>query len=161
MDETRNASSDETPPRIRKAWRVTVRGFDSSCVLFAATAGKARQAAWRSLDADGVRIIDVVARRMPSSDVELPARDPMVDMLSQDELHCLLHAFGADGGDPVKAGYRDYFYTRRDDPPLVALAGRGLMRPMDGDAWGEGMTYFVMTEQGKRVALSAVPEYGR
>lgn len=148
-----------TLPRVRKAWEVRVRGYDQPCIYFAPTAGKARADAWRSLsDVSDVRIVDVTARRAPWRDVRLPARDPLADQLTDDERHCLLHAFGGNG-DPIKAGNRDYFYTRRDDPPLVALASHGLMQPMEGDKWGEGMTYFVLTDAGKRVALSLVPEY--
>lgn len=151
-------SNPETTGRLRKAWTVRVRGYDDSATYFAPTAGKARMQAWRDLDAPGHRIVDVTARRAPHLDVVLPPRDPLADRLSDDERHCLLHAFGGNG-DPIKAGKRDYFYTRRDDPPLVALAGHGLMSPMAGDQWGENMTYFVLTDAGKRVALSMVPEY--
>jgi len=35
------------------------------------------------------------------------------------------------------------------------------MHPLDGDKWGDGMTYFVLTDAGKHVALSMVPEYHR
>ncbi len=146
--------------RLRKAWTVRVRGYADPATYFAPSAGKARVMAWREVDIDGLRIIDVTAKRAPHLDVILPARDPLADRLTDEERHCLLHAFGGNG-DPIKAGYRDHFYTRRDDPPLVALAGHGLMKPMPGEKWGEGMTYFVLTEEGKRVALSMVPEYRR
>ena len=89
----------------------------------------------------------------------LPYPAPVTDLLDDDARHCLLHSFGADQGDPIKAGYRDYFYTRRDDPPLVRLTELGLMKPMTGDKWGENMTYFVLTAAGKHAALSLVPEY--
>lgn len=144
--------------RLRKAWEVRVRGYDDPVTYFAPTAGKARMQAWRDLDAPGHRIVDVTARRAPHLDVALPSRDPLVDRLTDEQRHCLLHAFGGND-DPIKAGRRDYFYTRRDDPPLVALAQRGLMKPIPGDQWGKGMTYFVLTDVGKRVALSMVPEY--
>lgn len=144
--------------RIRKAWRVTVRGYDASEIVYAPTAGKARVIAWRSVDNGDVRIVDVVARRDEGNDKLLPERSPIADLLSKDEAHCLLHAFGGNG-DPVKAGNRDYFYTRRDDPPLVSLAERGLMKPTPGEQWGENMTYFILTDEGKHVALSMVPEY--
>ena len=147
--------------RLRKAWRVRVKEYDDASIIYAPTAGKARMSIWHSLDNGDIRIVDIVAHRAPECDVTLPARDPVADHLSADETHCLLHAFGANCGDPTKAGYRDYFYTRRDDPPLVALAERGLITPMLGDKWGNGMTYFVLTEDGKRVALSLVPEYAR
>jgi hypothetical protein len=144
--------------RIRKAWRVTIKGYDNSEIEYAPTAGKARVRAWHSVDNSDIRIVDVVARRAPESDVILPPRSPVAGLLSAEEAHCLLHAFGGND-DPIKAGRRDYFYTRRDDPPLVALAERGLMAPTDGDKWGENMTYFILTEAGKHVALSMVPEY--
>lgn len=144
--------------RIRKAWRVFIKGYDASAVLYAPSAGKARVQVWRGIDDGGIRIVDVVAYRAAHLDIKLPERSPIADQLSTEEAHCLLHAFGGND-DPVKAGYRDYFYTRRDDPPLVALAERGLMKPMDGDKWSENMTYFILTQEGKNVALSMVPEY--
>ena len=144
--------------RLRKAWEVRVRGYDDPATYFAPSASKARMQAWRDLDAPGHRIVDITARRAPHLDVVLPPRDSLADRLTDEQRHCLLHAFGGNG-DPMKAGIRDYFYTRRDDPHLVALAQHGLMKPMDGDQWGEGMTYFVLTDDGKRVALSMVPEY--
>ena len=148
--------------RLRKAWRVTVRGYNETDIVYAPTRSKVCTDVWYHLsDVTETRFTDISARREPMRDVVLPARDPIADEMTEDERNCLLHSFGADQGDPVKAGYRDYFYTTRDDPPLVALAERGLMKPMAGDKWGEGMTYFVMTAEGKRVALSLVPEYRR
>lgn len=155
----KNTREQTTPaPRVRKAWRVTIKGYDSSGIEFAPTAGKARVSAWRSIDNGETRIVDVVARRAPESDVLLPVPDAETLSLPDDQRHCLLHAFGGNG-DPAKAGNRDYFYTYRDDPPLVGLTERGLMKPMDGDKFGENMTYFVLTPAGKRAALSLVPEY--
>lgn len=145
--------------RIRKAWRVTVKGYDNSEITYAPSASKAKISTWRSLsDVTKIKFIDVKARRDTKSDVLLPPRDPLVDQMSAEEQHCLLHAFGGNG-DPIKAGYRDYFYTRRDDPHLVALTERGLMTPTTGDKFGDNMTYFILTGEGKRVALSMVPEY--
>ena len=156
-----SATPRATNGRLRKAWRLRVKGYDDPAYAFAPTAGKARMDLWRSMDCEGIRIVDIAVSRAPERDVVLPVRDPIADLLSAREADCLLHAFGADQSDPTKAGYRDYFYTRRDDPPLVALASRGLMEPMAGDKWGEGMTYFVLTSSGKRVALSMIPEYAR
>jgi len=144
--------------RIRKAWRVYIKRYDDAAIVYAATAGKARVQAWHRIDDGITRIIDVVARRAPECDVRLPPRSPIADQLSKDQLHCLLHAFGC-GGDVANAGKRDYFYTRHDDPPLVALYERGLMRVMADEAYGPGMAYFVLTQAGKDVALSCVPEY--
>lgn len=148
-------------PRLRKAWRVRVSGYDGSDIWFAATAGRARSSAWSRMgDFAPVRIVDIKVRREKSRDVELPDRHEIVDRLSYQELHCLMHAFGGNN-DPINAGYRDYFYTRKDDPNLVKLAEHGLMSPMAGDQFGPNMTYFVMTDLGKAVALSMVPEYPR
>lgn len=147
-----------TPRRLRKAWRVTVKGYDDPAIIYAATGGRARMDAWRSIDG-GIRIGDITVRRWRLGDVTLPVRDPLADTMTEAQRHCLLHAFGGNRSDPTKAGNRDYFYTRRDDPPLVGLADLGLMEPMDGDRWGENMTYFVLTDRGKHVALSMIPEY--
>ena len=144
--------------RIRKAWRVYVKDYDDPGIVYAPTAGKARVQIWRSLDDGVTRIIDVTARRAPECDVRLPPRSPIADQLSKDQLHCLLHAFGGNG-DVANAGKRDYFYTRHDDPPLLALCERGLMRVTADEAYGPGMAYFTLTQAGNDVALSCVPEY--
>ena len=148
--------------RLRKAWSVTVKGGCGMAeIVYAPSAGRARMDTFRTLSDvwSEVRVVDIVVRRAAERDVRLPDRDPIADQLSDAERNCLLHAFGADQGDPTKAGYRDYFYTRRDDPPLVALTDRSLMAPMSGDKWGKDMTYFVLTSEGKRVAESLLPEY--
>ncbi len=156
--------TSKTTHRVRKAWQVSLRNFceASPRIHYASTQGKARyQAYLQAVDVlSDLRIVDLIVRRAPWADVKLPTQDPRADNLTEDEKHCLLHAFGANGGDPTKAGYRDYFYTRRDDPPLVSLNRHGLMSPMDGNKFGEGMTYFVLTQDGKQVALSLTPEYG-
>lgn len=143
--------------RLRKAWNVSVRGYDHTETYFAPTAGKARMMAFYR--AEDVSVVHITVRRQKASDVHLPARDPMADEMSDAEIHCLLHAFGANGNDPTKAGYRDYFYTSRNDPVLCALAQRGLMTPNSQDKWEDGMTYFIMTDRGKQIAMSLVPEY--
>lgn len=144
--------------RIRKAWRVWVKGYDNPELFFAPTRGRAIKEARRSTDQQ-ISWIDIRAIRAPESDVRLPARHQLAAEMTKNQIHCLLHAFGANERSPYKAGYRAYFYTNRDDPELCALQSLGLMKPMEGDKWGEGMTYFVMTSFGKQVALSLVPEY--
>lgn len=153
--------SDPASMRVRKAWLVTIRGCAQSDVFYAATAGKARMDAWRGLSdiVSSIRIVDVVVRRHACQDHLLPPRDPVIDHLNAEELHCLLHAHGADCGDPVRAGYRDYFYAERTNPFMVGLTEKGLMSPMPGDAYGEGMTYFVLTYAGKHAARSVIPLY--
>lgn len=145
--------------RLRKAWMVTISCYDNFEIVYAPSAAKARSETWRTLSDGNIRLMDITVRRHSSADVHLPLPDPLADQLNDDERHCLLHAYGADCGNPYKAGYRDYFYTHRDDPPLVSLTKHDLMKPMDGDKWGENMTYFILTTKGKHVALSLVPEY--
>ena len=149
--------------RIRKAWRVTVKGYEHSGLVYAPTAGKARSEMYGYDAIQGVRIVDITARRASERDITLPARDPIADLLTAKETHCLSHANGTSYGDVNKAGYRDYFYTRYDDPPLVGLVGHGLMENMWGCEHGPPManTYFVLTALGKQVAASLVPEYNR
>lgn len=154
-----------TGKRVRKAWEVRIRNWHGCppSTFYAPTQGKARYQAYLSAGdvCEGIRIVDFIVRRASWKDICLPERDPRADAMTDEEQHCLLHAYGADMIDPTKAGYRDYFYTSRDNPTLVSLWRQGLMEPMPGDKWGEGMTYFVMTRAGKDVALSLVPEYGR
>jgi len=152
-----------TAYRLRKAWSVRVAGYDHAEIYYAATAYKARLLGfWSVSDCNSaVRMIDVKAHRAPQRDMKLPVADAVALDLPEEDRRCLLHAFGADQCDPIKAGYRDYFYTFRDDPPLVRLTEIGLMKPMDGDKFGENMTYFVLTPAGKHAALSLTPEYAR
>ncbi len=145
--------------RLRKAWIVTVKGYDKSVTYYAATAGKARMQAWYSIDSDTVRIVDIVVRRNAAADVLLPAPGPIALSLSDPESRALLHAFGANDVDPTKAGYRDYFYTSPDDPTLCSLASRGLMKAPAGDKWDDGMGYFILTQEGREAALSLTPLY--
>ena len=64
--------SDTNSGRLRKAWRVTVKGYDDPATIYAATAGRARMDVWRSMDNDGIRIVDIAIRRWHSGDVVLP-----------------------------------------------------------------------------------------
>ncbi len=147
--------------RLRKAWRISTPGLDSGSIMYGPDRSKVRYSAWLRLGDcfPDLKLIDVRVRRAAYADVKLPLKNPLADKLSADAKHCLLHAFGANSGDVTKAGHRDYFYTRRNDPPLVECENLGLMEPMKGDQWGEGMTYFVLTTLGKSVALSLTPEY--
>ena len=147
--------------RPRLAWRVTIRNYDNSEIIYGKNEHKVRAKALNYLCNDSdVNLSDITATREYSADVQLPMLDPIVADMSPEEKHCLLHSYGySKGMDPTKAGYRDYFYTRLDDIPLVALTERKLMKPMKGDQWGENMTYFVLTPKGKQVALSMIPAY--
>ncbi|MFT8777725.1 MAG: hypothetical protein ABF893_13895 [Gluconacetobacter liquefaciens] len=145
--------------RLRKAWWVTVKGHDKSETYYAATAGKARMQAWYSIDSERVRIVDIVVRRNYAADALLPAPGPIAVSLSRQESNALLHAFGANGVDPTKAGCRDYFYTSPADPTLCSLVSRGLMKAPAGDKWKDGMGYFILSQAGREVALSLTPLY--
>ena len=153
-------------PRLRKAWAVTVDDYDDEPhIHFAPNAGKARMDAWRTLLDCGssVRIIEIIARRAKAHDVLLPDRDPIADQLTAEQIHCLLHAFGGND-DPYKAGYRNHYYTNRDDPNLVALEKFGLMavptRYEQGDLFDKNrLVYFLVTDKGEQVALSLIREY--
>ena len=149
--------------RLRKAWQVSIRNWPQcpSSTFYASTQGKARYQAWLSAfdPFPDIRIVDFIVRRAPWLDIRLPVMDERAVTLSDEERHCLLHAYGANTVDPTTAGYRDYFYTRRDNPTLISLYHHGLVKPMEGDSFGEGMTYFVLTPAGKHVSLSLTPEY--
>jgi len=144
--------------RLRKAWEVTYGGYPSQ-TYFAPTAGKARVQALSDLsDCGGThRLIDIRAVRAPNFDVKLPERHPLADALSPEEISCLLHSYGA-GNDPFKAGCRSHFFTSWDDKRLCALSERGLMKPR-GNSLSETEGHFYMTDLGKLVARSLVPEY--
>jgi hypothetical protein len=144
--------------RTRKAWLVTIKDYDNPQIVYAPTAGMARSKAWRSIEGDNLRIVDLVARRAEFHDHNLPDLHELVYKLSEYEKETLLHAFGADG-NPEKAGYRDYYYTNHDHPTMGILVNWGLMSILPGNNYGEGMTYFVLTEFGKEVTLSMVSEY--
>src|SRR6185437_11855631 len=101
-------------------------------------------------------LIEIEVKRAAHADVRLPLRHPLADKLSDEATHCLLHAYGSNR-DPYKAGYRNHFYTRRDDPHLVECEILGLVDTSAG--WYEGMAFFLLTELGRNVALSLAPEY--
>ena len=144
--------------RIRKAWEVRVGAFPPH-TFYASTRSKARYHAFiQAQDAwPGLRLIDVRVWRARGADVKLPSPDAAIDALTQREREDLLHAYGADQGDPFKAGYRSYFYTADDCPVWSGMVERGFAFRYRQDPGG---TSFALTDSGKRAALSLVPEYG-
>jgi hypothetical protein len=98
-----------------------------------------------------------IARHMTTWRCLPEIRSPMI-CCQKRRTACFLHS-ALIVAIPQRLDIADYFYTRRDDPPLVVLSQRGLMEPAQGDQFGPGMTYFYLTEAGKRVALSPTPEY--
>lgn len=149
---------DPLAHRLRKAWAASVAGYPSQ-TYFAPSAAKARYAAYLDLsDAnDSYRLTDIRVVRARQFDVCLPCRHPVADTLTSGETSCLLHAYGAND-DPLKAGGRSHFFTSFDDTRLCSLTGKGLMRPRK-NALSDTEGYFYLTELGKLVALSLVPEY--
>lgn len=145
--------------RLRKAWMVHVDGYDAPEIEFGPNAGKIRRRVQLYFDHD-VAFSAIHVRRCQSADVQLPVPDALALSLSIQERDALLHAHGSTCGDVNKAGYRDYFFTRRDDLTLCALETKGLMRAAGQSALAEaGDVYFITTDDGKRVADSLTPEY--
>ncbi|WP_182356651.1 hypothetical protein [Komagataeibacter europaeus] len=153
-------TTTNAPIRLRKAWRVTVDGYDGEDVYFAHTAGQARMACWRNMDCARGRIIEIRARRWREKDQELPERDPIAATLSKEEIDCLTHAFGVNEYEPWKAGFRDYFFTSSKNEKLLRLVEKGLMHSGRPPCWKDTNVYFRLTELGKHVALSLTPLYG-
>jgi hypothetical protein len=147
--------------RIRKAWFVKARDYDDGDTVFAPSGGKARYQLLlrlRDIDAEAT-FADIVAQRARWADVHLPAPAPIVSELTDQERRALLHSFGFNSHHPEKAGYRNHYCTTPDDPVLVSLSKRGLMKPMGQGTAGRGLVYFLLTDVGRDVALSMVPEY--
>ena len=146
--------------RIRKAWRASVKGCDGVDILYAPNAGKARYKMLlmtRDFD-DEIKISDITVLRAQDHDVTLPERHPLAHQMTDKQIHCVLHAFGYDEYHPEKSGYRDHYYTGRKNPDLCAVEKLGIMKASSG--WEADMAYFRLTQLGKDVALSLVPEYG-
>lgn len=148
--------------RLRKAWWVSSVHWDNPEIEYAPTAPKARYRAWlAATECRDFPLADIAVRRAPEKDVMLPEPHPALADLTEDERHCLLHAFG---GDTLKAGHRDHFYTHQGDLPLVRLVEMGLMamHPANEACFGErDMAFFHLTWMGRRVALSMVSTYPR
>ncbi|GAN86369.1 hypothetical protein [Komagataeibacter intermedius] len=153
------STTTNLPTRLRKAWRVTVEGYDGEGIYFAHTAGRARMMCWRGMDCERGRIIEIHARRWREKDQVLPHRDPIADTLSKEEMRCLLHAFGLNEYEPWKAGYRDHYFTSSKDKTMLGLVDRGLMHPGKAPCWEDTNVYFRLTELGRHVALSLTPLY--
>lgn len=154
------STTAETSVRLRKAWRVSVKGYDGENAYFAHTAGHARMDCWRAMDCERGRIIDIRVRRWPEKDQKLPEKDPIADTLSTEESGILVHAFGLNEYEPWKSGYRDYFFTSSKNEILLGLVKKGLMHPGKAPCWEDMNVYFRLTALGKHVALSLVPLYG-
>jgi len=144
--------------RLRKAWCVLVEGYDGEEIEYGPNAGKVRARVRRMFDRK-VSFADITVRREKSKDVRLPIPDEVALGLTDNERDALLHAHGATCGNVLKAGYRDHFYTSRDDETLCSLERKGLMRVPQEPSLDDRYVYFLTTDAGKRVADSLTPEY--
>lgn len=155
------------PNRLRKAWRVAVRGHGDRTIYYAPNASRARAKAIDDLSsAWGINWGEALAeirscRRAPESDVRLPPRHPLAASLNPEILHCVVHAYGGKG---FKAGYRDYFYTSDDDWHLKAALYHGLFSIYRRDPGRNGQPdsiSYELTPLGKNVARGEVETYPR
>ncbi len=150
--------------RLRKAYSVTVVGCGEQ-IVFAPTGSKARSQVISSVrdawDISFREALNVVrgSLRTPSCDVVLPPRHPLASSLNPDILHCVVHAYGGVG---LRAGYRDHFYTSRDDWQMEAALYHGLFRVhrIDKGRYGEpDMIMYGLTDLGRNVARGEQPIY--
>lgn len=155
------------PVRLRKAFRISVRGLDSSVISYAQNHSRARAEAIANLsDAWGLTWVEALrqiesVRRAPENDVKLPGRHPLAAMLDPSILHCVVHAYGGTG---LKAGYRDYFYTCNDDWQLKAAFYHGLFSVYRRDKGRHGhadQIMYELTALGRNVAAGEVETYPR
>lgn len=158
------------PERIRLAWAVVTTSHephDPPSIVFAPTRSAARalaisqmRDAWDCTFMAAARAIRSL-RRAPESDVNLPLRHALAAQIDAKLLDIVVHAYG---GKQLRAGHRDHFYTRSDDPDLLRLVELGLFQlGPEYDARRGADTvphrYFLLTETGKLVAAGEQPEY--
>lgn len=159
-------------PRLRKAYAVTVDGYDGAETVFAPTPAQAKEATLVVLHDTGAyeaRKSHMRARRAPANDVLLPDEHRLVAELTPKERQIIAHAYGSDVR-MGKEGYRDHFCTSPASPDgrrLLRLSWElGLFSGPHGEgAYGDtGMfcgAFFHLTELGREVARSMLPTYGR
>ncbi|MCP1236472.1 hypothetical protein NKW55_07605 [Gluconobacter kondonii] len=135
--------------RVRKAWRVKIRGQDNliGTLVYAPTAGKARYQRLLGTDSDYVTFADISVNRSAQDDLILPLADHAVATLDSEQKSTLTHTLR-----------NDRFYTSADDRTMCSLAHAGLVRNT-GRGWNEGEAYFVLTDTGRTAALSLMPLY--
>lgn len=140
--------------RVRKAYQVTIRGFDGPKIVYAPTHSKACASAFRDLrDVWDISFRDFLkqskVRRAPWSDVTLPDRHPLAPQLDAEILHCVVHAYGGTG---LKAGYRDHFYTSESEWRMKAAYYHSLFERYRVDkryAGGPDMVMYSLTTLGR------------
>lgn len=152
--------------RIRKAWAARPSWSDEGDIFYAPTASKARYRAlleWSDVFPD-LTIMDIRVRRASYRDHELPAEHRLVAELSPVERHFIEHAFGSSSRSP---GYRDHYCVGSIiEVPLLRLTFElgifdgpyGRMDEFDNVSGWAGQ-FFYLTDLGKQVARSMLPEY--
>lgn len=135
--------------RVRKAWRVKIRGEGNliGTLVYAPTAGKARYQKFLSADCDSVTFASISVTRAASDDTVLPVVDEAVAVLDSEKKSALTHTLE-----------NGRFYTSTDDRVMSCLAQAGLVRNT-GRGWNEGEAYFVLTDTGRTAAMSLMPLY--
>ncbi|MFT8369283.1 MAG: hypothetical protein ABF646_11090 [Acetobacter papayae] len=130
-------------PRTRKAWRVTVRGYDFESTVYAPSAGKARYEVFLEVSDvnGGLSFPDIRVLRDRHLDRVMPELPPEAAGVSKMALRKLLHACGATREQPEKCGSRDYFYCSAGDAGMAELVSAGLMQTK-GKGWAKGECYF-------------------
>lgn len=146
--------------RTRKAWRVSIRGYDGESIGYAASAGKARYEAYLSASDcnDAVTFADIRVLRKRNSDIILPPIPTEATSVSKIALEKLLHACGVTRERPEKCGYRSHFYCSSNNPQMLELVEAGLMECTQ-KGWEEGDCYFHATTLGQTAALAMCPLY--
>lgn len=152
------------PVRLRKAWRVTIDGYDDSDVVYAETRSKAMYWLYVQMDTS-MRFGDLLKRttivREPARDITLPDRHPLAEQIAPEVLHCIVHAYGGTG---AKAGYRDHFYTSDRDPMPKAAYYHGLFEMHRVPRWHAGSrdaVSYILTDLGRNVARGEAETYPR
>lgn len=151
--------------RIRKAYAVMTVACPTGLVTYAQNARAARarvisnvRDAWDCSFRDALREVGR-AHRWPHLDIHLPPRHPLAATLSEEVLHCVVHAYGGTG---LRAGYRYHFYTSADDWVMQAALYHCLFKihRIDKSRNHEpDMIMYVLTALGRNVAAGEVKIY--
>ncbi|OUJ10150.1 hypothetical protein HK26_11605 [Acetobacter okinawensis] len=147
-------------PRIRKAWRVTVCGYDFESTVYAHSAGKARYQVFLDVTDtnNAISFPDIRVLRHRGMDRIMPEIPTEAEGVSKIALAKLLHACGATREQPEKCGSRDYFYCSANDTGMAELVNAGLMQAK-GKGWASGECYFHATQLGQIAAHALCPLY--
>lgn len=155
--------------RVRKAWLVSIRGYEGEDVVYAPSASKAKGQKLYDLIEAGYEAREAFAamrvRRCADRDVLLPERHDLADELTGRQRWIVIHSFAANS---IRAGYRNHYFADPVDlPDVMALAEvYGLMTgPLNESGYGDtGMwcaRFFRLTELGQHIALGLAPLYPR